>query len=57
MSPWITNRTPRHRQPQVEQRPVLQLPIHAPEEPRRPKEADEDDEEIERGVAVVDFYI
>ena len=56
MSPWIINRKPRRR-PQVEERPVLQLPIRAPEEPRRPKEADDADEDVERGVAVVDFYI
>jgi hypothetical protein len=33
------------------------LPIRAPEEPRRPKEADEEEQDVERGVAVVDFYI
>ncbi len=57
MSPWIIHRKPRRRR-QVEERPVLQLPVAAPESPRRPKEVEEEEsEKIERGVAVVDFYI
>ena len=55
MSPWIIHRKPRRRR-QVEERPVLQLPVVAPEQLRRPEEAEEE-EKVERGVAVVDFYI
>lgn len=57
MSPWIIQRKPRRRR-QVEERPVLQLPVVAPEQLRPPHEGDAGKEEkVERGVAVVDFYI
>lgn len=54
----ITRPPKRQRQPRFEeQRPVLQLPLAQPEW-RAPEVAREErDRDLERGVAVVDFYI
>ena len=55
MQPRITNRKQR-RHRHVEERPVLQLPIARPEARDLVEETDEE-EKVERGIAVIDFYI
>ncbi len=56
MSPrWIITDRQKRRKKQLDERPVLQLPLSRPQALVR----DEDDEEekVERGTAMVDFYI
>lgn len=53
------NRRPRRRSPQprrAEQRPVLQLPLEPPQW-REPKPREQIEQDTDRGVAVVDFFI
>jgi hypothetical protein len=53
---WISDRAPRRQRP-TEPRPVLQLPLRAPEPPPLAGDADESPAPVERGVAVIDFYL
>jgi hypothetical protein len=53
---WITPRKKR-RYRQVAEQPVLQLPVAAPLETELGEDEAVREPEIERGVAVVDFYI
>ena len=58
---WIDKRNERRRKrrQQQEERPVLQLPLAVPAEPRIQKieKIEEPEPRRDRGVAVVDFYI
>ncbi len=59
MTRALNRRRPKHRRRPVEPvRPVLQLPLadHVDERMREAQPGDKD-EEPERGVAVIDFYI
>jgi len=54
---WIINRKQRRPRP-AEERPVLQLPIACPEARDLVKEdGEEQEEKVERGIAVIDFFV
>lgn len=61
MTKSLRRRRPTHRRPVQSERPVLRLPIADPfdDRDRRHQEAQrhDEDDEPERGVAVIDFYI
>ena len=56
MARHIPVNRPRKRHHRVEERPVLQLPLEAPQW-REPPRKEEAKAECERGIAVIDFFI